>query len=93
MNKAGAFLLKSLVPPTKPITRMMGRWNNRSVAPYMREINRRKKMVELNHMLKDGKVPIPRRSSFRTGTIRQSWQHSRPGLGRLLMQSCLPELL
>merc|ERR1719318_648591 len=30
----------------------------------MREINRRKKVVELNHMLKDGKVPIPRRSSF-----------------------------
>eukprot|EP00090_Calanus_glacialis_P004429 TRINITY_DN13304_c0_g1_i1.p1 TRINITY_DN13304_c0_g1~~TRINITY_DN13304_c0_g1_i1.p1 ORF type:complete len:341 (-),score=124.87 TRINITY_DN13304_c0_g1_i1:38-1060(-) len=64
MNRAGAFLLKSLVPRTQPIARMMGRWNNRSVAPYMREINRRKKVVELNHMLKDGKVPIPRRSSF-----------------------------
>ena len=64
MNRADAFLLKSLLPRTQPITRMMGRWNNRSVAPYMREINRRKKVVELNHMLKDGKVPIPRRSSF-----------------------------
>lgn len=42
----------------------MGRWNNRSVKPYLKEINKRRDTVELNHMLKEGQIPIPRRSSF-----------------------------
>jgi len=63
MNRASSLLLRHIVPLTSP-SRLMGRWNNRAVAPYMKEINRRREVVEMNYMLKEGQVPIPRRSSF-----------------------------
>jgi len=63
MNRASFLLLRHIVPLTST-SRLMGRWNNRAVAPYMKEINRRREVVEMNYMLKEGQVPIPRRSSF-----------------------------
>jgi len=55
--------LKTLVQH-QPVARTMRGWNNRSVAPFLREVNRRQEIVELDHMLKQEVVPIPRRSSF-----------------------------
>ena len=48
----------------QPVVRTMRGWNNRSVVPFLREVNRRQEVVELDHMLKQEVVPIPRRSSF-----------------------------
>jgi len=64
MFQLTSFVLKNIVPRIQPQIRQMGRLNNRSIAPFWREINRRKKVVELDHMLKRGKVPIDRRSSY-----------------------------
>merc|ERR1712106_847671 len=68
---------------------MMGRWNNRSVKPYLMEINKRKKVVELDHMLKDGKVPIMRRSQFSDWNYQAELKALQSRIGETIDQSLL----
>jgi len=89
MNRAGSLIFKSLVSPTQPITRLMGRWNNRSVKPYLMEINKRRKVVELDHMLKDGKVPIMRRSQFSDWNYQAELKALQARIGEKIDQSLL----
>jgi len=82
-------LLSKACPPRLSLMRCMGRWNNRSVAPYMREMNRRRAVVELDHMLKDGYVPIPRRSSFSDWNYQAELAALQARLGETFNQELL----
>jgi len=88
MFRAGGQLLKTLVFH-QPVVRTKRKWNNRSIMPYLREVNKRQAVVELDHMLKQGKVPIPRRSSFTDWNYQAEMKALQARLGERFDQELL----